>query len=56
LCKFDNYERKAVGALNPGESVTLDGDFSGYRKSPQGKIAVLKDCGIVSTESSDLDE
>jgi hypothetical protein len=56
LCKFDNFERKAVGALNLGESATLDGEFSGYRKTSQGKIAVLRDCGIVSTESSDLDE
>lgn len=56
LCKFDNYQRKEVGALNLGESVTVDGDFSGYRKSSQGKIAVLRDCGIVSTESSNLDE
>jgi hypothetical protein len=56
LCRFDNDVRKDVGGLNLGESVTLDGDFSGYRKTSQGMIAVMKDCGIVSTESSDLNE
>lgn len=56
LCRFDNSLRKDVGLLSPGESVTLDGDFSGYRKTSQGKIAVLRNCDIVSTESSNLDE